>query len=94
MFPVKSVFDAICESMSHPPSVCGIEHHGTGSHVSGIVIIGLLIFLVVFVLVIFCCYRRRLRMEMHDQVKRDVTIMMEQYNALQDDRSNLATHDI
>lgn len=94
MTSAKGVFEAICESFENMPTVCRQALHMPAiySVSSAPLIIGLVIFVVVFVLIIFCCYRRVLRKEMHSQIQKDVSVMMQQYAALQSSTTSRANY--
>jgi len=90
LFPVKNVFEAVCESFTKAPGVC---HHFLSSvktvtnHTATVgVMLGILFFIVGVALIIFFFFRRSLKIEMKDKIQKDVTIMLEQYRALKDEK--------
>ena len=86
------MFEAVCGSFTNAPAVCQsvirttttISNHST----TVLVMIGILCFIVGVALVIFCFFRKALKQEMKDKVQKDVSIMLEQYRALKDERPN------
>lgn len=94
MTPAKGVFEAICESFSDMPPACRQALHMPAIYnvSSAPLIIGVVIFIVVFVLIVFCCYRRVLRKEMYNQIQKDVSVMVQQYAALQSSTTSRANY--
>ena len=87
---MQNVFEAVCGSFTNAPAVCQhflrttttISNHSS----TVLVMIGILCFIVGVALVIFCFFRKALKQEMRDKVQKDVTIMLEQYRALKDEK--------
>jgi len=90
LFPVKNVFEAVCESFTKAPGVChhflrSVETVTNHSATVG-VMLGVLFFVVGVALIIFFFFRRSLKIEMKDRIQKDVSIMLEQYKALRDEK--------
>ena len=89
--PVENLLSSICESLVNVPPICQEILNITPSEGSNFGTLMLICFLILIMTVLAFYYlRRSLRREMQEKVQKDATIMIQQYSALKNERTDFA----
>lgn len=94
MVPSLGVFDAVCEGLINPPSICdssdplglNTSTQSSSGGTSGWIVFFIIFSLVIFMVIVLFFYKRMIRREMSKELQLQVNTTISQYFALREER--------